>query len=136
MHLVKCINFSFLSVECLICNFSQFDITPAIEEEFPSVETVSPTTPSATPSATSSTKISPVPSEIPSAQPEEGIGGEGGSDSQAVAIAVSTSLLTVLAVAVIVAVGVILCWRISSKNRYIWSSAQLFLTCGLTSHAK
>ena len=128
MHLVKCINFSFLSVECLICNFSQFDITPAIEEEFPSVETVSPslsTTPSATPSATSSTKTSPVPSEMPSAQPEEGIGGEGGSDSQAVAIAVSTSLLTVLAVAVIVAVGVILCWRISTRNRYILSSSLL-----------
>ena len=32
-------------------------------------------------------------------------------------IAVSTSLLTVLAVAVIVAVGVIVCWRISTRNR-------------------
>ena len=142
MHLDKCINFSFLSIECLICDYVSCNVCSLhckviihfhahntikfllaiadIEEDTASIQSVS-SVPSLfpTPLATPTT-------ETPDVQPEEGRG-EGGreSDSQAVAIAVSTSLLTVLAVAVIVAVGVILCWRISSKNRYLWSSSLL-----------
>ena len=103
------------TIKC--CSLAIADI-----EEDQSVSSVSSLFP--TPLATPTT-------ETPDVQPEEGRG-EGGreSDSQAVAIAVSTSLLTVLAVTVIVAVGVILCWRISTRNRYIHIElfpAQLFI---------